>query len=52
MVAVNKRLMNDDLIEFLKVNLPTKKKSSAKSFSLAVIDKKLGEKYKNILNPI
>jgi hypothetical protein len=35
--------MNDDLTEFLKVNLPTKKKS--KSFSLAVIDKKLGEKY-------
>jgi nucleolar protein 56 len=44
MVAVTKRLMNEDLIEFLKVNLPTKKKSSSKSFSLAVIDKKLGEK--------
>ncbi len=44
MTAVTRRLMNDDLIEFLKTNLPTKKKSSSKSFSLAVIDKKLGEK--------
>ena len=41
-VGVTKRILTEDLIEFLKVNLPTKKKS--KNFSLAVIDKKLGEK--------
>jgi hypothetical protein len=41
-VGVTKRILTEDLVEFLKVNLPTKKKS--KNFSLGVIDKKLGEK--------
>jgi hypothetical protein len=43
-MGVTRRILTDDLTEFLKVNLPTKKKSSSKSFSLCVIDKKLGEK--------
>jgi len=40
-MGVTKRTLTDDLIEFLKVNLPTKKKSS--NFSLAVIDSKFGK---------
>jgi len=49
-IAITKRQLTEDLTEFLKVNLPTKKKSTPKNFSLAVIDPKLGKVITETLN--
>jgi hypothetical protein len=43
MRAVTDRDVTDELIEFLKLRLPIKKKSS-KNFTLAVADPKFGKK--------
>jgi len=40
-MGITKRTLTDDMTEFLKVNLPTKKKSA--KFSLGVIDAKFGK---------
>lgn len=41
--AVTDRELTDELVEFLKLRLPIKKKSS-KNFTLAVSDPKFGKK--------
>ncbi len=40
-IGITKRTLTEDLTEFLKVNLPTKKKAA--KFSLAVIDTKFAK---------
>jgi len=49
--GVTDRLLTDDLKEFLKTNLPTKKKSKSESnFLLSVIDKNFGKEIGEALN--
>jgi hypothetical protein len=42
--------MPEDVTEFLKLNLPLKKKSANKSFSLALLDPKYGKLISETLN--
>jgi hypothetical protein len=46
----NLRTVPEDVLEFLKLNLPLKKKGSSKSFSLAVVDSKYGKLISETLN--
>jgi len=49
-VGSNLRTLTNDVQEFLKLNLPLKKKSSSKAFSLAVLDPKYGKLISETLN--
>jgi len=49
-VGSNLRTIPEDVLEFLKLNLPLKKKTSNKSFSLAVVDPKYGKLISETLN--
>jgi nucleolar protein 56 len=48
--GITHRVVTEDVAEFLKLNLPTKKKSSSKSFSVAFVDVKYGKLISEELN--
>lgn len=48
--SISNKESNDDLIEFLKANLPISKKKSSSQFTLGVMDKSLAQAIKDALN--
>jgi hypothetical protein len=49
-VNANKRVLSEELLEFLKLNLPINKKKTSQSFSLALVDSKYGGELSEKLN--